>query len=1354
MKIKTPLPHLGLLAIFLIGLFINARGQWQFVKGESYNPQLPKYGILNQSHSYNWPGARNGAVTWTYNGCLYLFGGNSSTGYNGSNNFNDIWKHDPATGLWTWIKGPAGPDKPGNAGTQGIESPDCFPAARSYCNYWVVGNYLYIYSGDWWRYNFITNNWTYMGGNMSQNPINNSTGPIVYGQLGVAAASNNPANRSKATCWAEGNYLYLFGGMINSENGNDLWRYDLTTNMWTWIKGSNTFTSFGASYGVEGTIGIEDAMNRPCVRSGAICTKVGNMVYLYGGYTGLVNTASDLWRYNITTNNWTRLSGTFNLSLPVFGSLNTYNANNKPGSLGSSDIWSQNGGIFLFGGGYGDGGPTNNIYNTIWQFDTSLLQWRYINGAGYANPKGRYNYKNVTSSSNQPGARSGSLIWKLDNNLYFTGGGGLTMSGSATLADFWKYNTNTSLWTWVGGSDNCSFTDMSYQQGVANINNRPAAGNYGARWTVNNDVYIFSRTFSASNAAYNTLPSSDQIWKYSNANNDWTLVRPMTADTTITPIYGTLGLADSQNTPGTRAGEAYWVYNNKLYLFGGQSNHYITWTNDYADSLMNDLWEYDLATKKWRWIKGSNICTKNGTYGTVGVAAVANTPGGRMTPQFWQANNKFYLMGGRGKGETGSTIGSLNDLWEYDPVTNNWRWLKGSKVVNQSSTFGTKGVANAANTPGGRVSGICWATSDKLYTFLGRGIEPGNSFATPNRLNELWSYDIATNNWTWLKGSNSPIDYTVEYYVNYGTKGVAGANVRPYVADGGTGSVINGKFYLYGGTTNYAYAGGCNACGGARNDLWEYDPATNYWKWVEGAGASAITASYPDTPVTPVHIWPGVVNNSVGNLSWAYGQRFYIFGGSVYSPNNETWGYNLCSNPASCNNTNPQVGLGVDTTLCSGSSKELNAGNFGSSYLWNTGETTQTIIATQSGSYWVKVTNPANLAASDTINLTFVAPPIVPFGGNQLICAGQTYTLNAQNPGCTYSWSTGASGSTITVDTTGNYSVTITTSGGCAIQAAMTIQQMPLPNVDLGADTGECSTAPGWPQHAIITNYVPNQHYLWSTGDTTDVIFVTQSGSYNVQVTNEYGCMAYDTVFITYDTPIVFSLGSDTAICPNNSLVLDATHTGCTYLWSDNSTDSVLSVNFAGIYSVYLTTRFGCQTFDDINITELPLPQATAIHAQINTDTVLFSVTNAQNTDDYVWFFGDNTTGTGASPTHIYTQSGSYNVILVISNGCGSDTLLKTVMVQLPQPNGIKSIEVSSITVFPNPANTSIYIQSKTEKIKRIVIFNTLGQKMFDSGIINTPNINLNISEFNTGMYQLQTETASGLYTEKLIINR
>jgi len=125
------------------------------------------------------------------------------------------------------------------------------------------------------------------------------------------------------------------------------------------------------------------------------------------------------------------------------------------------------------------------------------------------------------------------------------------------------------------------------------------------------------------------------------------------------------------------------------------------------------------------------------------------------------------------------------------------------------------------------------------------------------------------------------------------------------------------------------------------------------------------------------------------------------------------------------------VSLGNDTSICGSTSLTLNAGNTGSSYMWSTGATTQTLSVNTSGDYSVTVSN-NGCSAIDTINVNYTEAPLVSLGNDTSLCGQPLITINAGNLGCSYLWSTNATTQTIDVAASGNYAVSVTC-GDCPL---------------------------------------------------------------------------------------------------------------------------------------------------------------------------------------------------------------------------------------------------------------------------------------------------------------------------------
>ena len=178
----------------------------------------------------------------------------------------------------------------------------------------------------------------------------------------------------------------------------------------------------------------------------------------------------------------------------------------------------------------------------------------------------------------------------------------------------------------------------------------------------------------------------------------------------------------------------------------------------------------------------------------------------------------------------------------------------------------------------------------------------------------------------------------------------------------------------------------------------------------------------------------------------------------------------------------PVVNLGADVSFCPGSSATLDAGNPGLTYLWSTGATTQTIVATTAGQYVVTVFGTNGCATNDTLSVTLKAVPVVNLGVDQNICTSDTITLNAANVGATYLWSTGATTQTIRVNLANTYSVAVTNAGGCTTNDAVVITNKAVPNSTF--TTQVIDTAKGQ-QVKFTAVAAAGTSYAWNFGDPT-----------------------------------------------------------------------------------------------------------------------------------------------------------------------------------------------------------------------------------------------------------------------------
>ena len=414
---------------------------------------------------------------------------------------------------------------------------------------------------------------------------------------------------------------------------------------------------------------------------------------------------------------------------------------------------------------------------------------------------GVYGNLGVPAAANKPGSREAPLSWT-DNagNLWLFGGHGYTANEYyEDMNDLWKYNTSSNQWTWVKGDSIGDVGSIYGTPGVPNINNKPGARDRGMTWKDNSgDLWLFGGESVLGGGRRNDL------WRYNIATNMWTFMGGETWGNQPAN-YGTRGVPAATNNPGARRYCGTWIdRNGNLWLFGGDNG---------INQLLTDLWKYDISTGFWTWMAGDpSYLFTVGRYGTKGVEDPLNKLWPRYASVTWtDTTGHLYLFGGWAYGPS-STTGFYNDLWRYNIATGNWAWISGDTVRNKLGVYGTQGVPNATNKPGGRAYGTGWIDSNNQLWLIGGQGYGINTW--PNTfMNDLWKYNITTEQWTWVKGANDI------FLPSFGTKGVSSPTNTP----GGRYSSVSwmapgDKMWLFGGQ-----ALGTNG-NFFMNDLWKFEP--------------------------------------------------------------------------------------------------------------------------------------------------------------------------------------------------------------------------------------------------------------------------------------------------------------------------------------------------------------------------------------------------------------------------------------------------------------------------------------------------------------------------------------------------
>lgn len=357
----------------------------------------------------------------------------------------------------------------------------------------------------------------------------------------------------------------------------------------------------------------------------------------------------------------------------------------------------------------------------------------------------------------------------------------------------------------------------------------------------------------------------------------------------------------------------------------------------------------------------------------------------------------------------------------------------------------------------------------------------------------------------------------------------------------------------------------------------------------------------------------------------------------------------------------PQPQLATNIDLCDGNNSVLNPGNF-VSYLWSTGSTTSSIVATGTGTYIVTVTDNNGCINTGTSHVVVHLNPTPAIIGQNEICEGKSTVLSLNSNFAQYLWSTGASGNTQTINGAGTYSVTVTDTFGCTGTATFSILVNPLPLVEITGDLDKCSG------ESTTLSTLPGQGtYSWSNGSTDPSITVTAGGIYTVTVTTNKGCTkSLGVTFNEHPIPIAAYEPQPSITCEEIRIKFQnksINESNSTYYWTfgDGGTSTERSPSHVyaapGEYNTRMrvTSPFGC-TAEESKVVEVVIPPFP--DAKFSQSTTLVSIFNSEvsfsnsstNAVRYRWSFEDGQSSSEENPTHVFDKVGTNKIKLIAFN--------------------------------------------------------------------------------------------------------
>lgn len=336
--------------------------------------------------------------------------------------------------------------------------------------------------------------------------------------------------------------------------------------------------------------------------------------------------------------------------------------------------------------------------------------------------------------------------------------------------------------------------------------------------------------------------------------------------------------------------------------------------------------------------------------------------------------------------------------------------------------------------------------------------------------------------------------------------------------------------------------------------------------------------------------------------------------------------------------------------MCLGDSVILSSSVGSMSYLWDTGDTTSSIVVSPAlnTTYALTMINPpfCNGIVQDFINISVFAQPVGSITAtSDTVCSGSSVSILAAG-GSSYIWSTGDITDSVivipVVDT--SYSVIVVSLQGCSDTVSVSIAALnnPLPPVINASSPVICNNG-----STEIYSSIPNGINWSPSSSSNDTLTVFSPGVYTVTYSDLNGCTSSSTITITQNIVNAEIVG-DTIICPSSIGTIVASG-GTQFLWNTNDTTSFISVQpiTPVTYSVMVTDAAGCTGYDTVTVYPFS-------YLNINPIAVLDTLNMTENTYGYV---------------NLTINDSNYSSVSVISPPLnGTFTLNLTTIEYIPQP--------------------------------------------------------------------------------------
>ncbi len=402
----------------------------------------------------------------------------------------------------------------------------------------------------------------------------------------------------------------------------------------------------------------------------------------------------------------------------------------------------------------------------------------------------------------------------------------------------------------------------------------------------------------------------------------------------------------------------------------------------------------------------------------------------------------------------------------------------------------------------------------------------------------------------------------------------------------------------------------------------------------------------------------------------------------------------------------PVVNLGNDTTLCTGAELTLEASNSNATYVWQDGSTDSTFLVSNSGMYWLEVTQ--NICSvADSINIDVINLEI-DLGSDTTLCNDATILLDPEIDSVTYVWQDASTASTFLVSNAGLYWLEVS-QNICSVADSIRIDVINL-EIDLGSDTTLC-----YGENRLLNPTLNSDTYVWQDGSTDSTFLVSNTGLYWLEVSQNI-CSVADSISIAINPLVTAILSGEDSTCRGVPFTVDAmisaTGKGPFSIELSNGDSKFYHYAAENEFEIPITEE-GVYTISTIYGSNLCVGKVTgeAVYFTLPTPNAKFSVkakdvfsdlgsvifkNNSMGQTSSNWSFGDDfyLEDNSSMIYHSYGDLDTYTIQLFVENDIGCrDSTVQDFVVQSNNyflPNAFTPFDRNNINDYFGLYNTRV----------------------------------------------------------------